>query len=67
MLVLRNLHGKAAGTVTVGASGSGRSGGIFSQFINDFGAVFDKNSEGGFLGENGKSFWKFRRRLNGTF
>ena len=61
------LKGKAAGTVTVGASGSGRSGGIFSQFINDFGAVFDKNSEGGFLEKMGNLFGSFGEGLMGLF
>jgi hypothetical protein len=64
---IEELTGKEAGTKTELTGGSGRSGGIFSQFINDFGAVFDKNADGGFLGKMGNLFGSFGEGLMGLF
>ena len=60
----------ASGNVSAvfeGGGKKGRTGGIFSQFINDFGAVFDKNAEGGFLGKMGNLFGSFGEGLGSLF
>ena len=45
------------GTPVVKDPGTKRVGGTFGPFLNDFAAIFDKNSgEGGFLGKLGKAF-----------
>ena len=62
-----DADGNPTGSVIEGPGKKGRSGGMFSQFINDFGAVFDKNAEGGFLGKMGNLFGSFGEGLGSLF
>ena len=44
------------GTPVVKNPGTTRVGGIFGPFLNDFSAIFEQNTVGGFLGQLGKTF-----------
>ena len=62
---LRDDTPGAEGTTSRGR-GSGIKG-LFTGFVQDFGAVFDKNKEGGFLGKMGSLFSNFGHGLGDIF
>ena len=55
------------GTTILPPDAAGPTKGIFGTFVSDFGAIFDKNAEGGFLGKMGNLFGNLTSGLGGLF